>query len=156
MKLGTRARYSLRMMMAIAKLSRDGKPAALGEVARDCCLSRGYLDQLAPALKNASLVRAHPGRGGGYMLRRPPEQIRLLEIVEATIGPIAITECAADPGMCEYSDACNCQDLWSLINFEISGILNAFTLSDLVSDDWPERIKELRESLTGVVTEWVQ
>ena len=53
MKLGTRPRYSLRLMMAVAKLSSSGSPVGLGEVAQHCSISRRYLEQLVTPLKTA-------------------------------------------------------------------------------------------------------
>lgn len=143
MKIRTRARYSLRMMIAIAKLSDGENRIGLGEVAQHCGISRRYLEQLVTALRNASLLRAAAGRGGGYALARNPDQIKLAEIVEAAIGPIAITDCVADDDQCVQSDYCNCQALWKLINFRITEVLDEYTLSDILDPGWRGRI--LRE-----------
>ena len=62
MKLGTRARYSVRMMMAIAKLSASRRPVALRDAAAQCGLSRRYLDQLVPPLRNAGLLKGRINR----------------------------------------------------------------------------------------------
>jgi len=131
------------MMMSIAKLADNGDPAPLASVARDCCLSRGYLDQLVPSLKNASLVSAYPGRGGGYTLKRPAHEILLGDIIRATIGPISITDCASDPNFCEYSDDCNCHALWTLINEKIIEVLDGHTLAELIEDDWEDKVEKI-------------
>ncbi|MFC1705988.1 RrF2 family transcriptional regulator [Planctomycetota bacterium] len=140
MKLRTRARYSLRMMMAIAKLSSDEKPIGLGEVSRHCSLSRRYLDQLVPALKRAALVHVRAGRKGGYFLAKEAEQIKVGDIIEAAIGPVAIAECVTDPHYCIHTDFCNCRALWMLVNRRITEVLNDYTLADLLDSGWSRRV----------------
>ncbi len=142
MKLSTRARYSVRMMMAIAKLSSGDRPVALRDAASHCGLSRRYLDQLVPPLRSASLVIGRMGRSGGYILGREPEDIRLKDIIEAAIGPIAIAECVLDSVDCLHRDFCSCRGLWALINRRICRDLEEFTLADLLDEGWPQRVAE--------------
>jgi len=73
MKLSTRARYALLMMIEIAKQAHEEKKVSLNQVARSSDLPRRYLEQLAIGLKNASLIIGISGKGGGYILTRPPE-----------------------------------------------------------------------------------
>jgi len=94
MKLSTRPRYAIRLMLDISRYSKQGEPVHLREIATRNNLSKGYLEQLVVSLKNAQLIRSFSGRGGGYLLVRPPEQITILEIVEATIGQINIVDCS--------------------------------------------------------------
>jgi Rrf2 family protein len=142
MKLNTRARYSLRLMMAIAKLSAKDKHVHLGEIAEHCHISRRYLDQLVSPLKNAQLVRSVPGRSGGYALAKDAADIRIGEIVEAAIGPIAVTECAASPDMCISSDYCNCRGLWALLNWKISQVLYEYSLADILEKGWDKKVRK--------------
>lgn len=142
MKLRTRERYSLRMMMAIAKLSSETKPVGLNEVSRHSGISRRYLEQLVPALKNAGLLRALSGRGGGYMLAKKVDEIKLGDILVAAIGPIAVTECAVGAGDCLQADYCNCKGLWELINYKIVQILSEYTLADLTNENWLAMVRD--------------
>jgi Rrf2 family protein len=142
MKLRTRARYSLRMMMAITKLSSEGAPVGLADVARQCGVSRGYLEQLVPALKNAKLVRSQSGRGGGYALARNPEDIKVGDIIQAAIGPISVTECATEPETCLHAEFCNCRGLWALINHRINQVLNEYSLKDILHENWPKKVQQ--------------
>lgn len=147
MKIGTRARYSLRLMLAIAKLSERGSPVTLNQVAEHCGLSSRYLGQLVTPLKNARLLLGRTGPGGGYVLARPPGEVRLIDVVEAAIGPIAIVECALEAQECLHGEFCNCQGLWALINRRIRQSLQEFTLAELLSDDWSRRIRAELTSL---------
>ena len=149
MKLRTRARYSLRMVMAIAKLSSGNGPVGLGEVSRHCGISRRYLEQLVTPLRNAQLVRSLSGRGGGYALARNPEQIKLLDIITAAIGPIAVTDCAVDPKTCISSEYCNCQGVWALINLRVNQVLNEYSLADLLDKGFQKKVQKEIQSLAS-------
>ena len=142
MKLKTKERYSLRMMMTIARLSSNEKPVGLREVSKHSGISRRYLEHLVPPLRNASLLRSIAGRGGGYVLSKPAQEIKLGEIIVAAIGPIAVTECVVDNGNCLQSDFCNCKALWSLINHRITQVLYDYSLHDLVEENWKDRVAE--------------
>ena len=131
MKLSTRARYALRLMIDLADHARPGSPTALREVARRQQISKRYLEQLATVLKHANLVVAAIGRGGGYSLPRRPEEIKVSEIVRATIGEINIVDCVAHKQLCDRAELCPSRDLWVELNRRIWDTLDGFTLADL-------------------------
>ena len=145
MKLSTRARYALRSMIAIDRLTNDGKPASLKRVSRLTRTSRRYLEQLAIGLKDAALLKGVSGRSGGYLLARPAREIKVGQIVEAAIGPIAIADCLQEQEICIQADFCECRCLYMLINERIKQVLNEYSLADL-SDK--KLIKQLYGSMT--------
>ena len=104
------------MMMAIAKLSSDESPIGLKEVSRHCGVSHRYLEQLVGPLRNASLLRALSGRGGGYALAREATEIKVGDIIKAAVGPVAVTECVANPEDCIHTEYCSCRYLWTMLN----------------------------------------
>lgn len=131
MKLSTRARYGLHGMVTISGLSKKGRPVSLEQVANQTGLSKRYLEQLAIALKKHGLIKGISGRGGGYLLGREPTEIRLCEIVEATIGPINVVECVRQPEQCQKAARCENRLIYMLINRSITDVLNRYTLADL-------------------------
>lgn len=145
MKLSTRARYALRLSLELARAG-DGVTLSLGEIARRTDISRRYLDQLAFALKGAGLLSARPGRGGGYMLARPAQTIRLGDVVEASLGPVNVVDCAEQPLTCTKADHCECRVIYRLINQSITRILGAYSLEDLAS---PGALERLNLALEG-------
>jgi Rrf2 family protein len=82
-------------------------------------------------LKNASLIRGVSGKEGGYVLSRSPKEIRVGDIIQATIGPINIVDCVNDPDSCMKVEWCECRPLYVLLNRKITDALNEFTLADL-------------------------
>jgi len=139
MRLSRRARYSLRMMVAIVRQARDGATVSLGRIATVTNMSRRYMEQLAIALKNASLIVGVSGKGGGYRLTRPASQIKVARIIEAVIGPINIVECVDQPEACRVSKECESRWLFELVNLRIKRTLNEITLAQLAKRNWPPK-----------------
>src|SRR4030067_2107223 len=97
LKLSTRARYALRLMVQIAKQADRNIPVSLQQVAQQGDLPRRYLEQLVIGLKNASLIRGVSGKVGGYCLTEPPGWITIGAIIESAIGARHIVDCENEP-----------------------------------------------------------
>ena len=87
MKLSSRVKYGLCAMVELALRYPEGR-VLLREVARRQAIPEKYLEQLIRPLRQAGLVRSIRGTRGGYLLARPPAEIRLHEIIEALEGPL--------------------------------------------------------------------
>jgi len=136
MRISTRGRYALRMMIDLARHGTGNQPISLAMVAERTDLSRGYLEQLAQALKHAGLLRSVAGRHGGYRLTRSPAEITIGHIVEASIGPLRIVECIEDPEDCPRAVGCECRIVYELINKRITEVLHEYTLANLLDPSW--------------------
>lgn len=131
MKLSTRARYSIRLMIYLADHGGMDNPIGLNQVAENQGLSMRYLEQLVVPLKNASLIKGVAGKHGGYTLARDPMDIKIGEIVEASIGPIKLIDCLEPEAACRFKDVCTSRRMWGLINTRITDVLYDYTLDDL-------------------------
>jgi len=147
MKISTRARYAIRMMLDIWRRTDGDHPVRLDEVAGRTGISRRYLDQLVLPLKGAGLLRGVKGPGGGYLLGRPAQEIPLGEIVEAEIGPIALVDCVQNLEVCDRQDTCACNLVYRLVSARVRATLDGLSLADL---DRPERLGELRSELASL------
>lgn len=141
MKISTRARYALRLMVDINRHNDGGSPVQLKDIARRSELSKGYLEHLAAALRNASLLRGISGPKGGYVLAKQPDEIKIIEIIEAAIGPISVSSCVNSPETCVRSEGCECILLWKLLNIRIRNLLGEFSLQELTDKSWRGRIE---------------
>jgi Rrf2 family protein len=146
MKLSSRARYALRAMIAITRLSEDSAPVSLDRVAQRTRVSKRYLEQLAIALKHSSLLIGVSGKGGGYRLARPAAEIKVGEIIEAAIGPINIVSCVRHPDACLMVEVCECRLFYLLLNRRISEVLNEFSLHDLADKGWLKKMSQELEA----------
>jgi Rrf2 family transcriptional regulator, cysteine metabolism repressor len=130
----TRGEYGVRLMVELARHQGTG-PISLTEMADHEALPRPYLEQLVVSLREAGLVNSTRGAHGGYELTRPPEEIRMGEVLRALEGPIAPMVCASeDPahaGICGRIGFCNVNNLWVTVRNAISGALDSITLADL-------------------------
>ena len=142
MKLSTRARYALQIMVAVSRNSSGRQPVSLTTVAKQTQISKRYLEKLVIALKKASLLRAVPGRNGGYLLARPAGDVPLGRIIEAGIGPINIVDCVKRPEVCLKADLCECRLVYILINKRITQALNEYSLADVTDNRWREKISQ--------------
>jgi Rrf2 family protein len=124
------------MMLDLARHGGLEKPVSLAAVAERTDISRGYLEQLAMALRNARLVRGVAGRYGGYRLTEPPERITVGQIVEAATGPVCVVDCVDDPATCPRAEGCECRLIYGMVNERIAEVLREYTLADLLDPSW--------------------
>ncbi len=140
MKLSTRGKYGARALLDIA-LHYDGNPVLLKDIARRQDISAQYLEQLMSPLIKAGLVRSIRGARGGVTLAKPPEEIKLSQVIQIMEGSIALVECVDDPKICPRSDFCVTRDVWEEMKRAMTQVLESTTLQDLV-----ERQKEKEKS----------
>ena len=134
MNLGTKTRYAVMAMVEMA--NRGGEyPVALAELARSQEITLPYLEQIFRKLKADSLVKATRGPGGGYVLSRPAEKIRISEIVEAVEESLKMTRCDSHKtsGCMSNKSRCLTHDLWDGLGRHIHDYLAAITLADVCS-----------------------
>lgn len=132
MKLSTRTRYGVRMMLALAVNDKKG-PVFLREIARSEGISEKYLSQIIIPLKARGLLTAYRGAHGGYVLGRPAREIRLREIVEPLEGDLRLVECVDAPKTCRRSVRCVTRGIWEEMSSLLREYLDSLTLEDLVA-----------------------
>ncbi len=153
MKISTRGRYGLRMMLDVARHGGRDAPVSLASVSERTGISHGYLEQVALALRSARLVRGVAGRHGGYKLSSPPDKITIRQIIEATLGPVCVVDCVDEPESCPRADYCECRIVYAMINLRIGEVLEEFTLADLADPSWMKETGEAVSSqLVGLST----
>lgn len=130
MQISTKSRYGLRAMVELALNYGDGS-ISLGEIAERQNISHKYLEQIVPHLKTAGLIRSVRGAGGGYSLRKDPEEITTLEILRAIEGPLAPVDCVDSPNICDRSDLCATRELWAGMTESIREYFESRTLDQL-------------------------
>jgi len=148
MRISTRGRYGLRAMLDLA-MNPNCEPVRMSAVARRQALSRKYLHALLTTLKTAGLVRGVRGAGGGFVLARPPAEIKLSEILHALEGPLSLVDCVADERFCDRTNHCPARHVWLTLAGAINDVLERFTLADLVALENEGGAKESRNRGTS-------
>lgn len=132
MKISTKGRYALRLMLDIAENATE-KPVSIRDVAARQEISDKYLEQIISLLNGAGYVRSVRGPQGGYLLRRKPEEYTvgmILRLTEGTLSPVPCVEEDALP--CERAEGCATIKLWRKLNDAIAGVVDHVTLADLM------------------------
>lgn len=136
MKISTKGRYALRLMIDLAE-NNTGIPVSLRDVARRQGISDKYLEQIISVLNKAGYVRSVRGAQGGYLLKREPEEYTVGMILRLTEGSLAPVACIEDDEIvCERQDACVTSIVWKKINDAVRDVVDGITLQDLV--DWQD------------------
>lgn len=139
MRISTRTRYGMRAILELAYAYKAG-PLQIKLIAQRQNISNKYLEQLVAIIKSAGIVRSIRGPHGGYLLARPPEEIKLSEIFMALEGSVLTTECVEHEDAClAYAD-CITRQLWMQMNDAILNVLRNKTLQDLVDMSKKEKM----------------
>ncbi|MDY0405488.1 Rrf2 family transcriptional regulator [Virgibacillus sp. 179-BFC.A HS] len=126
MKISTKGRYGLTIMIALAK-KYGGRPTPLKAIAKENNLSEHYLEQLASPLRNAGLIQSVRGAYGGYKLQKSPQEISAGDVIRVLEGPIMIVEGIENEEPAK-------QALWRRITEAVKDVLDNTTLDDLIQD----------------------
>ncbi|MBE5890827.1 MAG: Rrf2 family transcriptional regulator [Lachnospiraceae bacterium] len=134
MKISTKGRYALRLMLDLAK-NCTGEPISLKDVASRQDISDKYLEQIISILNKAGFVRSVRGAQGGYLLRRKPEEYTVGDILRLTEGSLAPVSCLEGEHLeCEKSADCVTVIVYKKINDAINDVVDHISLQDLL--DW--------------------
>ena len=132
MKISTKGRYALRLMMDIAAHDKEGYVSLKDAAARQD-ISVKYLEQIAGMLSKAGLLHSGRGAQGGYRLAKEPEAYTVGSILRLTEGNLAPVACLEDSeNRCERSHECATLDFWTGLYAVINQYIDRFTLADLV------------------------
>src|SRR5699024_10568322 len=123
MKISTKGRYGLTIMIELAKNNGNG-PISLKSIAKEKGLSEHYLEQLVSPIRYAGLVKSVRDAYGGYILAKESEELTAGDIIRILEGPITPVE-----GIEEEEPAK--QELWIRIRDAVKDVLDTTTLEDL-------------------------
>lgn len=132
MKLSTRTRYGIRAILELAENYGKG-PLQLKIIARQQEISVKYLEQLMAILKSSGIVRSIRGSKGGYILAKPPGQIKVSDCFNCLEGPVVTVECVDNTDCCVRAADCAARQVWAQVQHAVENVLQSITLQDLVN-----------------------
>lgn len=138
MKISTKGRYALRMLLDLAKHRSEGY-IALKDIAKRQDISKKYMEQIIPIFNRTDFLKANRGYQGGYMLAKDPTQYTVGDILRLTEGSLAPVACVEQsPADCARSADCPTLPIWQGLYRVISEYLDGITLQDIL-DSHQER-----------------
>lgn len=145
MRVSTKGRYALRMMIDLAEHRNSGY-IALKDIAKRQNISKKYLEQIIPVFYKSDLLRANRGAQGGYMLARDPEKCTVGEILRLTEGSLAPVDCVdQDPIECDRNADCATLPVWQGLARVIREYLDGITLQDILDE------KQARDTFNYII-----
>ena len=134
MKISTKGRYALRMIVDLAESGSD-EYVALKEIAERQNISKKYLEQIVPILTRGGILSTNRGYQGGYRLSRNPSLItcgEVLRLTEGSLAPIACLENGVENIDCERKDGCMTLPIWIGLSRVINNYLDGITVQDII------------------------
>ncbi|MBP3603074.1 MAG: Rrf2 family transcriptional regulator [Lachnospiraceae bacterium] len=137
MKISTKGRYALRLMMDIA-IYGESRPVRIRDIAERQGISDKYLEQIISNLNKAEYVKSIRGPQGGYRLTMEPHKYTVGMILRLTEGSLAPVACMEEDGVpCEKQLGCATLELWKRIDDAVKSVVDTVTLADLLA--WQEQ-----------------
>lgn len=132
MKISTKGRYALRMMIDLAQHQNEGY-IALKDIAKRQEISKKYLEQIVPLMNKSGFLHTNRGYQGGYMLAKPACEYTVGDILRVTEGSIAPVACLDfEPAGCSRADHCLTLDVWKGLYRVITKYVDSITLQDII------------------------
>ena len=133
MQITRQADYALRAVLYLARrYEKTTERAPTSQIAEDQEIPPSFLAKIISQLSIAGLINTSRGARGGVKLARSPEEISLLDVVEAIDGPINLNECVADPDACAFGDNCPIHEIFSDARQELVRKLSASTFDKML------------------------
>ena len=132
MKISTRGRYAVRVMLDLAQQD-TSEYTPLMDIARRQEISEKYLESILKVLVQDKLLTGLRGRGGGYRLTKVPEDYTLGEILRLTEGSLAPVACTEEGEHdCPRKEICPSHPVWQKLDHMINEFFDGITLADLI------------------------
>ncbi len=132
MKISTRGRYAVRVMLDLA-LHNTGEYIKVKDIARRQDISEKYLEQIISILNKAGFVHSVRGAQGGYQIADDPKKYTIgmvLRLTEGSLSPVACLD--TTPNQCERCDTCETLEVWKRLSDAINNVVDDVTIQDLV------------------------
>ena len=131
MKISTKGRYALRIMIDIANNS-ENDYVSIKSISERQNISNKYIEQIISKLLKANLLITHRGHTGGYKLSRKPSEYKVGEILRIAEGDLNVIECVHEYE-CPRKKVCNTYSFWKGLDTVINEYADSYTLEELLN-----------------------
>ena len=140
--LSKKTKYGLKALTYVAKHQGED-PVQIGAIAKSENISQKFLESIMLTLRKAGFLGSRKGKGGGYYLRRQPEDIKMVEVMRVLEGPVSMVPCVSlnfyeKCEDCPDETACSVHVLMAQLRDSNLAVLNKNTLADLIEEKLPD------------------
>ncbi len=128
MQITRQADYALRAVIFLSRLNGEEK-ASTSAIAEKQKIPPSFLAKIVSQLSLAGLIQTSRGARGGVSLARKPEEISVLDVIEAIDGPVMLNECAGNTTSCPFGENCPLQHIWCDTRKELVNRLSSATFA---------------------------
>jgi FeS assembly SUF system regulator len=118
-------------ILVMVELARDGEMLNAQTLAERVGVEATTASKVLKMLAGSDLVQSFRGAGGGYRVNRPAAGISVAEVIAAIEGPIAMTECSVEEGLCSQEDSCGLRGNWQRISLAVAQALQGVSLAEM-------------------------
>lgn len=133
MKISTKGRYAMRMILDMAKHQTGAEVVSIKDIAERQHVSKKYLEQIALTLSKANILRGTRGHQGGYRMLAEPSQLTVydvLSVAEESMHPVACLD--QTPNACEHCEECQTLPIWEGLDAVVTQYLSSMTIQDVL------------------------
>lgn len=136
MKISTKGRYALKVMMDIA-LHDNGEFISLKDISSRQNITVKYLEQIVSGLNKSGFLLSMRGNNGGYRLAREPKDCNIGDILRTVEGSLTPIECVSgsEGNPCPLSDSCSTLPFWTGLDKVVNDYINSYSLQDLIDQN---------------------
>lgn len=138
MQITRQADYAIRAVHYLCNAEPSSRTATK-EIATDKLIPPSFLAKIISQLSIAGIIQTSRGSHGGVSLSKPPEEISLLDVIEAIDGPITLNECTSDYTNCEFADDCPMRPVWQAAQTDLTNRLKKATFDQFISENGREK-----------------
>lgn len=121
-------------ILVMVELAREGELLSAHALAERIGVEVTTASKVLKMLGGSGLLESFRGASGGYRVVRPAAEISVAEVIAAIEGPIAMTECSVEEGLCSQEDSCGLRGNWQRISLAVAQALQEVTLAEMSSD----------------------
>jgi FeS assembly SUF system regulator len=118
-------------ILIMVELSREGETLSAHTLAERVGIEVPTASKVLKLLAGNGLLQSFRGPSGGYRVPRPASEISVAEVIAAIEGPIAMTECSVEQGLCSQEDSCGLRGNWQRISLAVADALNKVSLAEM-------------------------
>jgi Rrf2 family transcriptional regulator, iron-sulfur cluster assembly transcription factor len=134
MRLTRAGEYGVRCVIFLSQHGID-RIVSRKDVVRIMKIPNPFLGKIAQQLARAGIIEILQGARGGYRLLIPPEELTLLDVVEAVIGEIFLNDCVLRPNSCQRNGSCSVHRIWEQARDQLRSTLRQNTFANILAEE---------------------